>query len=156
MKTLIRISVAAVVAMLILEALMCLEASRHLQRAHMLESNGEILSAAREYQSAIGFYAPFNPFSRAAAIDMAAMLRREETIDESRAFNLEDRLLRSIRGTRSFYQPYRDISSRGSAFHGRSEWQAYQFRTPPFPAQSAIHPAPGSSDRRLPVDHSGE
>ena len=69
---------------------MCLEASRHLRRAHMLEDTGEILSAAREYQSAIGFYAPFNPYSRCAAIEMAEMIENGITSVADHYFYMDE------------------------------------------------------------------
>jgi hypothetical protein len=86
-------------------------AHRHYGAGKNFQAAGKTLEAAREYQSAIGFYAPLNPWSRAAAEALAALAAGQRARDPGLAFELEDRLRRSVQGTRWIVQPYREILS---------------------------------------------
>ncbi|HPR63682.1 MAG TPA: hypothetical protein PK014_05615 [Thermoanaerobaculia bacterium] len=81
----------------------------HLDRAREHRASGEVLPAVMEYQTAIGYYAPLNPYSRRAAVELTSWadeMKREGSVT---AFEVHDRARRSILGLRSFYQPYRDL-----------------------------------------------
>jgi hypothetical protein len=64
------------------------------------------MEAAREFESAVGCYAPFNPFSRAAAEEMLFLALREKGRDPVFSAEVLDRLGRAIRSTRWLVQPY--------------------------------------------------
>lgn len=84
-------------------------AHRHHALGREHQAAGRTLEAAREYQSAIGYYAPLNPWSRAAARDLVSLVVEQRGQDPALAFELEDRLRRSVQGTRWLVQPYGGI-----------------------------------------------
>jgi hypothetical protein len=86
-------------------------AHRHYGAGKDFQAAGKTLEAAREYQASIGFYAPLNPWSRAAAEALAALVAGQRARDPGLAFELEDRLRRSVQGTRWMVQPYGEILS---------------------------------------------
>lgn len=112
MKTTFRILLMSALALMSLEGLMLTRSSSHLEAARKLQSTGRILESAREYQSCIGFSAPWNPFADSAVRELERLAAREKTEHPQLGEDLEDRLIRSIRGTRSFYQPNRKTLSR--------------------------------------------
>jgi hypothetical protein len=87
-------------------------AHHHFRLGREAQEARRTLEAGREYQSAIGYYAPLNPWSRAGAEALAAMVNGSRSSDPDLAFELEDRLRRSIRGTRWLVQPYAGILAR--------------------------------------------
>lgn len=101
--------VVSVVAVLLLHAFVVVRSAQHLDRARDLTETGKNLEAAREYQSAIGFHAPLNPYCRTAAHELHALAESVAPIDPALGADLEDRLQRSLKGTRSFYQPHREL-----------------------------------------------
>lgn len=81
-----------------------LQSYSHYRAALALERRSQPAEAAREFQTAIQFYAPLNPWSRAAALRLASY----------RDPDSRDRLRRALLSIRSFYQPYGEIVRRGA------------------------------------------
>jgi len=100
---------ASLVAIILLHAFVVVRSAQHLQRARDLAEIGKTFEAAREYQTAIGFYAPLNPYCRAAAHELHDLAEAVTPIDPALGTDLRDRLQRSIKGARSLYQPHREL-----------------------------------------------
>ena len=103
---------ASLVAIVLLHAFVVVRSAQHLQKARDLAEIGRNLEAAREYQSAIGFHAPLNRYCRTAAQELHALAEEVAPIDPALGADLEDRLQRSLKGTRSFFQPHKEILNR--------------------------------------------
>ena len=88
---------------------MLFRSSSHLKTARRLADENRIIESAREYQSSIGYYAPINPFADTAVSELKLLAEEEKGRNPQLGLDIEDRLLRSIRGTKSFYQPYGKI-----------------------------------------------
>lgn len=86
---------------------LCIRASAHLRDGDLAARDGKLLEAARSYESAIGCYAPLNPFSHGAAERMLALGIR--CGDPALAAEIRGRLARSIRSVRWITQPYTDL-----------------------------------------------
>jgi len=95
----------AVLSILIVHFFVIIRSAEHLDRARALARCGQIYESAREYQTAIGYAAPFNPYSRAAAEELEAMAEEYSLSRPILGANLYDRLHRSLRGTRWLLQP---------------------------------------------------
>jgi hypothetical protein len=104
-----RLLIGAACFIFVLWVLLAWKAYGHYQTGKAHQTGGRMLEAAREYQTAIGFYAPFNPWSRAGAQALQGMARDARGKDPALAFELEDRLGRSVHGIRWLFQPYRQI-----------------------------------------------
>ena len=83
----------------------------HMRTGADFERQGQPLAAAREYQAAMGYHAPLNPWCRAAAARLGELARSAD--DPDLAAYLAYRLRRSLLATRSFYQPHRDLLTDG-------------------------------------------
>ena len=101
--------VASVVAILLLHAFVVVRSAEHLQKARDLAEIGKAFEAAREYQTAIGFHAPLNPYCQAAAHELHALAEAVAPIDPALGTDLQDRLQRSLKGTRSLYQSHHEL-----------------------------------------------
>jgi len=120
-------AVGAALFFLLTHGVLLWKAHHHYALGRSRQAAGATIEAAREYQSAIGFYAPLNPWSRAAAGALASLTKDAEGKDSALAFELEDRLRRSIQGTRWLVQPYADILAKldrppGPALRDPSPW----------------------------------
>ena len=101
--------IASVVAVLLLHGFVVVRSALHLHRARDLAKIGKTFEAAREYQGAIGFHAPLNPYCRTAAHELHALAETVAPIDPALGADLEDRLQGSLRGARSLYQPHGEL-----------------------------------------------
>lgn len=86
-----------------------MNAARHYHLATEYRAAEFYSLAAREYQTAIGFYAPCNAYSRSAAENMLDLVGELENKDPDLARDVTDRLKRALAGIRSLYQPYSDL-----------------------------------------------
>ena len=100
---------AALLIPALLWGLAAFRAHQHCRLGMDAQTGQKLLEAGREYETAIGFYAPLNPWSRAAARSLAAMVEEARDKDSALAFELEDRLRRSIQGIRWLVHPYAGI-----------------------------------------------
>jgi len=89
--------------------LLCWRAGEHYRLGIAEMESGEPLGAVREFEAAVGYYAPFNPYSRAAAEQILVMVLRHEEQDSALAFEVRDRFRRSVRSLRWLRQPYADL-----------------------------------------------
>ncbi len=96
----LRLLVLFLAIVLGLEVFVVVRSAEHLARAREHAAAGRLLEAGREYQTAIGYSAPFNPFCAAAARELRSLAEATAATDPDRAADLEDRLERSVRGTR--------------------------------------------------------
>lgn len=92
--------------------LLCWRAAHHYRFGTAAARQGRTLEAAREFESAVGFYAPLNPYARAAAEQMLALASGAEKKDPRLSREILDRFWRSVRSTRWLVQPYSDLLAR--------------------------------------------
>ena len=104
---------------LVVHGFVLIRSAEHLDQAREFARAGRIPEAAREYQTAIGYAAPFNPYCRAAAEELEILAEECSVSRPILGANLYDRLRRSLRGTRWLLQP-EGISSSGSLRSGLS------------------------------------
>ena len=99
-----------VVALLVLcWCALCLRAAGHYRAGVTEQGVGRLLLAAREYESAVGCYAPLNPYSKRAAIAMLEIAKGTMDTDPALSAEVEDRFKRSVLSTRWLVQPYADL-----------------------------------------------
>lgn len=89
--------------------LLCVRSAWYREAGLQAVREGRSMEAAREFESAIGCYAPLNPFSRAAAEAMLNLARHENLTDPMFSAEVSDRLRRALRSTRGLVQPYPDL-----------------------------------------------
>lgn len=89
--------------------LLCWRASQHYRAGGEAVRQGRPLEAAREFESAVGFYAPLNPYARAAAEQMRTLASKLGKEDPPLSREIFDRLRRSVRSARWLVQPYPDL-----------------------------------------------
>jgi len=106
MRTSLRWAAITLSTILALHLFVVIRSAEHLERARTHAANGHIIEAAREYQTAIGYHAPFSPYCKDAAKELRTLAQSTAGTDPALAADLEDRLQRSVRGTRSLYQPH--------------------------------------------------
>lgn len=109
MRVGIRWTAVALLAVALVQTTVVVRSAQHLGAARRHASTGWVLEAVREYQSAIGFHAPFNPFERAAVGELGQLVAATRVRDPDLAARLEDRLHRSVRGTRWLRQPHAEV-----------------------------------------------
>jgi hypothetical protein len=105
-RRVVRWTIIAATTILTLHLFVVIRSAEHLERARDHKATGRILEAAREYQTAIGYHAPFSPYCKAAAEELRTLAKSTAGTDPALAADLKDRLQRSVRGTRSLYQPH--------------------------------------------------
>jgi len=99
----------AVMILAVAWGVLCLRAASHYRAGQELAKAGKTLEACREFESAVGCYAPFNPYCRAAAEQMLAMARDEQDRDPALAAETLERLRRALRSLRWLVQPHADL-----------------------------------------------
>jgi hypothetical protein len=104
----LRWSILVILTVAMVHSVVVLRSAQHLRRARVAAAGHRPIEAAREYQAAIGCHAPGNPFERAAIGELVALVDATRARDPELARDLEDRLIRSIRGTRWLRQPHRE------------------------------------------------
>ena len=102
----LRWTAVVVATILALHIFVVVRSAEHLNRARTHAAAGRTIEAAREYQTAIGYHAPFGPYCDAAVDELKTLAQEILSVDPALAADLEDRLQRSVRGTRSLYQPH--------------------------------------------------
>ena len=109
MRTGLRWVVAVLAAVAVIHTVVVWRSYHHLQLARRASANHNTIEAAREYQAAIGWHAPGNPFERQAIAEFTRLIDASRAHDPTLARNLEDRLRRSVRGSRWLMQPHGEI-----------------------------------------------
>lgn len=90
-------------------ALLCLRAGQHHRAGLAAERDGGLAQAAREYESAVGCCAPFNPYCGESAKRMLALAEAAAPSDPALAGDVRDRAVRALQSTRWLFQPHRDL-----------------------------------------------
>lgn len=101
--------VMAVAALAVIHSVVVWRSYHHLRLAREASASHKPVQAARQFQAAIGWHAPGNPFARRAVEDFADLVNATRADHPDLARNLEDRLMRSVRGTRWLAQPHAEV-----------------------------------------------
>jgi hypothetical protein len=109
MRARLRCAVVVLAAVAMIHSIVVWRSYHHLRLARHASASHRPIEAAREYQAAIGWHAPGNPFARRAVEDFAVLIDAFRADDPELARNLEDRLMRSVRGTRWLMQPHAEV-----------------------------------------------
>lgn len=112
---------AGFIFLAMLWGILCLRAYGHYQDGVVFMDEGRSLESAREFESAIGCYAPFNPFIRPAAEHMLALAQLNSGKHPELALEITRRCQRSLRSLRWLLQPHRNLLAQAEGENGATE-----------------------------------
>lgn len=101
--------VMVLAALAVIHSVVVWRSYHHLRLAREASASHNLVEAARQFQTAIGWHAPGNPFAGRAVEEFAELINATRADHPDVTRNLEDRLMRSVRGTRWLVQPHAEV-----------------------------------------------